>query len=171
MSIKFQDGKLNETAMDFEERLCVAAQRLLSGYWDPYLGDEPFFLRDDSLHEIIPYHDIIANELISIVGEQKFDMILLKLQDGPSGIPEIETEQWWVRSRIDAALRKALPWTKGGRSMKKGKNPINHSGPVFGQHAEDKSYKRYKYICYGNLILKGLLFFALGILCAYFLQL
>lgn len=150
MSIEFQDGKLNETALDFEERLCVAAHRLQNGYWDPYLGDEPFFLRDDSLHEIIPYHDIIANELISIVGEQKFDMIQWKLLDCGATASNDELERRWAFSRMYAALRKALPWTKGGRSMKKGKNPINYSGPVFGQHAEDKSYKRYKYICYGS---------------------
>lgn len=54
--------------------------------------------------------------------------------------------------------------------MKKIKNPIHNASPVFDKNTEDKRYKRYKYICYRNLIFKGLLFFALGILCAYLLQ-
>lgn len=164
MSIKFlQDGKIDETALDFEERLCVAAIRLQNGYWDEYLGEEPFYLRDDSLHEIIPYKSIIAKNLVSIIGEQRFDMIQWKLH-------RIGTEQEWVKGHIYQALSESLLWGRRGRSMKKIKNPVHNASPVLDKNTEDKRYKRYKYICYRNLIFKGLLFFALGILCAYLLQ-
>ena len=38
------------------------------------------------------------------------------------------------------------------------------------EDTEDKSYKRYKNICYCNLVLKGLVFFVLGIFCCYLLK-
>ena len=47
--------------------------------------------------------------------------------------------------------------------MKKFDNQVDKSRPMFDHDAEEKRYKRYKYVCYGQLVLKGLLFFALGL--------
>lgn len=47
---------------------------------------------------------------------------------------------------------------------------IKDAGKMLQEDTEDKSYKRYKNICYCNLVLKGLVFFVLGIFCCYLLK-
>lgn len=42
---------------------------------------------------------------------------------------------------------------------------------MFYNEAEEKSYKRYKYVQYRNLILKSLLTLVLGLLFSFFLKL
>lgn len=52
------------------------------------------------------------------------------------------------------------------------KDPTKKSdktGKVIQKETEDKSYKRYKHICYRKLVLKGLLFFILGLLVHFLL--
>ena len=39
------------------------------------------------------------------------------------------------------------------------------AGVMFDEQAEDESYRRYKDLCYRNLILKSLLSFGLGLFC------
>lgn len=43
------------------------------------------------------------------------------------------------------------------------------AGIVLYYEAQDEGYKRYKYLCYRNLILESLLAFGLGLLTAFFL--
>lgn len=62
--------------------------------------------------------------------------------------------------------------------MLRGKNLMDHREnqtynpvKVFYQEAEDKRYKRYQRRCYGYLVVESLLFFCLGLFCAYCLKL
>lgn len=55
--------------------------------------------------------------------------------------------------------------------MKKRCKETDHSGVVLNEEPNEESYKRYKYLCYRNLILKSLLTFVLGLLVAYMLKL
>lgn len=149
MSIEFQDGKLNETALDFEERLCVAAHRLLSGYWDPYLGDEPIYCLDVPQrpdYAVIPYKSIISDELISIVGKQKFDLVRWQLW-------MCGTEQEWIQGRVREKLKSEI------------------SEKFLTEQPKKEPRGRCKRVADCKRFLKGLLFFALGILCAHLLQL
>ena len=52
-------------------------------------------------------------------------------------------------------------------SIKQSKKKADNTGVMLGENAEDVSYKRYKKICYRNLILKSLLFFLLGLVTGY----
>ncbi len=45
------------------------------------------------------------------------------------------------------------------------------AGVVFDEEAYEKSYRRYKYRCYGYLVLKALLAFVAGVFLAYLLRL
>lgn len=54
--------------------------------------------------------------------------------------------------------------------MKKTDDQVNKPRPMLNHDAEEKRYKRYKYVCYGQLVLKGLLFFALGLLVEFLIH-
>lgn len=53
---------------------------------------------------------------------------------------------------------------------KKMRNDPNNPGEMFCYQAQDEGYKRYKHLCYRNLILEALLAFILGLLTAYFFK-
>ena len=48
-------------------------------------------------------------------------------------------------------------------------NDLNDTGKVFHEDAKDERYKRYKHLCYRDLLLKSALAFLLGILFSAFL--
>ena len=54
--------------------------------------------------------------------------------------------------------------------MKKRNKVTEDAIPVFDYEAEDESYKRYKKVQYGYLILKALLSFLLGLLVMFLLK-
>lgn len=54
--------------------------------------------------------------------------------------------------------------------MNKKNKRIDGTDEVLEKYTEDESYKRYKYRCYRDLILKSLLGFVLGFICSVFLK-
>lgn len=77
---------------------------------------------------------------------------------------------------MDQKERAAPDWLDQERhskqkSSKKVKGKFNDTGKMFYQQAEDESYRRYKHLCYRNLILEALLSFGLGLLIMYLLKL
>lgn len=56
-------------------------------------------------------------------------------------------------------------------SMKKISKPTNNPGKILDKQTEDESYKRYKKVQYGYLILKALLSFFFGLLVMFLLKL
>ena len=53
--------------------------------------------------------------------------------------------------------------------MQNSQNDLGNAGKVFRKDAKDERYKRYKHLCYRNLLLKSALTFLLGILYSAFL--
>ena len=50
-------------------------------------------------------------------------------------------------------------------------NDLSDTGKVFHEDAKDERYKRYKHLCYRDLLLKSALAFLLGFLLGHFLGL
>lgn len=50
-------------------------------------------------------------------------------------------------------------------------NDLSDTGKVFHEDAKDERYKRYKHLCYRNLLLKSALTFLFGFLLGHFLGL
>ena len=53
--------------------------------------------------------------------------------------------------------------------MQNSQNDLSDTGKVLHKDAKDKRYKRYKHLCYRNLLLKSALTFLFGILFSAFL--
>ena len=53
--------------------------------------------------------------------------------------------------------------------MQNSQNDFSDTGKVLHEDAKDERYKRYKHLCYRNLLLKSVLAFLLGILFSAFL--
>ena len=53
--------------------------------------------------------------------------------------------------------------------MQNFQNDLSDTGKVLHEDAQDERYKRYKHLCYRNLLLKSALAFLLGILFSAFL--
>ena len=53
--------------------------------------------------------------------------------------------------------------------MQNSQNDLANAGKVLRKDAKDERYKRYKHLCYRNLLLKSALAFLLGILFSAFL--
>lgn len=53
--------------------------------------------------------------------------------------------------------------------MQNSQNDLSDTGKVLHEDAKDERYKRYKHLCYRNLLLKSALTFLLGILFSAFL--
>lgn len=54
--------------------------------------------------------------------------------------------------------------------MQNSQNDLGNAGKVLRKDAKDERYKRYKHLCYRNLLLKSALAFFLGILFSAFLD-
>ena len=52
--------------------------------------------------------------------------------------------------------------------MQNSQNDLSDTGKVLQEDAQNKRYKRYKHLCYRNLLLKSALTFLLGILFSAF---
>ena len=55
--------------------------------------------------------------------------------------------------------------------MQKSQNDLGNAGKVLRKDAKDERYKRYKHLCYRNLLLKSALTFLFGFLLGHFLGL
>lgn len=55
--------------------------------------------------------------------------------------------------------------------MQNSQNDLSDTGKVFHEDAKDERYKRYKHLCYRNLLLKSALTFLFGFLLGHFLGL
>ena len=53
--------------------------------------------------------------------------------------------------------------------MQNSQNDLGDTGKVLHEDAQDERYKRYKHLCYRNLLLKSALTFLFGILFSAFL--
>lgn len=54
--------------------------------------------------------------------------------------------------------------------MQNSQNDLANAGKVLHEDAQDERYKRYKHLCYRNLLLKSAFAFLLGILFSAFLD-
>lgn len=54
--------------------------------------------------------------------------------------------------------------------MQNSQNDLSDTGKVLHEDAKDERYKRYKHLCYRDLLLKSALAFLLGILFSSFLD-
>lgn len=55
--------------------------------------------------------------------------------------------------------------------MQNSQNDLGNAGKVLRKDAKDERYKRYKHLCYRNLLLKSALTFLFGFLLGHFLGL